>query len=84
MKTTRLSEDKCLACSKVLDAASSNYNEGPREGDYTICINCGHVMVFDANLKLRPPNDAEILDIAADPEILRYQKAREIAKKLEI
>jgi hypothetical protein len=63
-------------------------NDIPVEGDITICIKCQHIMAFDKKLRVRPLTDQEVIDIAGDRDILRYQKAighvrSEIKKKEE-
>jgi hypothetical protein len=40
---------------------------------------CGHISVFALDLTLREPNLEEARDIAGDPDILAYQRARAAA-----
>jgi hypothetical protein len=82
MSTTKLSPSACLSCGILLDAASNVSSEGqPEAGDCTICIACGHIMVFDERLLLRDPNDEEAYQIAGDHRILAVQRARKALKK---
>jgi len=63
----------CVNCGKVVDAATGvnkDYERAPKDGDVAICIYCSHIMVYD-NGKVRNPEGQEIIDIAADPDILR-------------
>lgn len=67
----------CISCRKELDAASGVGVEAkPEPGDVTVCIGCGHIMVFADDLRLRNPKDDEMREIAGRPEIIAIQKAR--------
>jgi hypothetical protein len=41
-----------------------------------MCVACGHLTAFTADMHRRALNDQEMHDIAADPNILRLQAAR--------
>jgi hypothetical protein len=82
----KLSEDfqipmsKCPECGHILDAANC-VSDGrppaaPEPGDFTVCLNCGHLLVFDDNLGTREPNVEEAREIAGDRRVLAIQKAR--------
>ena len=63
----------CASCGKSMDAAS-NADEAhtpPHPGDISICLYCGHLMLFDSDLCLRALTDAEIVEVAGDPRIVR-------------
>jgi hypothetical protein len=75
-RETRLPKCACLNCGKVLDAATSMEGHAPHEGGVSICFDCGHVAIFDAQLMFRPPTDAEMLEIAGHPVLVQVQKAR--------
>ena len=78
----QLPELHCLNCGKLIDGATSvDGNHSPAPGDVTICIYCGHLMVFD--LTVRKPNDAELEELAGDKYILAIQKARGFLKEEE-
>jgi hypothetical protein len=67
----------CLGCNERIDGASEPFEGGsPNPGDVTVCIYCGHIMVFGEGLKLRNPDDDEIKEIAGDRRILAIQRAR--------
>jgi hypothetical protein len=69
----------CTNCGEILDGATSvGCDGGPDPGDLTICIICGHLMVFDDNLKLRDPTGAEMVDAAGDKRIIAIQLARKV------
>lgn len=77
MKSFDVPKMKCLGCGAPNDATTAAYHEcRPNAGDVTVCIYCGHISVFNADLTLRNPTDEEVLDIAGDERILQIQKAR--------
>lgn len=70
-------ESMCLNCGKRLNAATALAGEiGPQPGNFTVCLDCGHLMVFAADLTLRAPIDAELTEIAGDPGLVRLQRIR--------
>src|SRR5262249_3174137 len=66
----------------VLDLASGiseDPNDDPIPGPhkcFTVCIKCGHVMMFDDDLRLRDLTEAEQIEIAADKRLITIQQAR--------
>ncbi len=42
----------------------------PHEGAISVCFQCGHIHAFGPDLRFRPLTDAEIVEIAGDPEIV--------------
>lgn len=67
----------CLACNSIIDACTNmTADTQPRGGDITICLDCGHIMAFEADLTLRNLTAAEMISVAGDPEIIKIQKAR--------
>lgn len=73
-RTTRHTESPCVNCAKLLDAASmftfGDEEATPDEGDFTVCLYCRHLMVFNADLSLRNPTDDEIKLIAGDQRVV--------------
>lgn len=59
----RVPEQKCLKCGQTLDAVGTVGGQvvAPRPEDVTVCLGCGAVMMFDANLE-RVPMDDSLLD----------------------
>jgi hypothetical protein len=53
----------------------SDDNTEPTDGDITICMKCGHIMVFEDN-RPRNPTNAEMRIIAGNRRIIAVQKAR--------
>lgn len=78
MSDTRLPESKCTACGYLTDTATcpSDDNAVPEEGAITVCIRCGHMMAYDAELRLRDLTDEEMHEVAGNEDILRIQEAR--------
>jgi hypothetical protein len=83
MKTIDTPADKCSSCGYRFNATTDLTGDAvPRPGDYSICIKCGHLMVFNDDLRLREPTDAEIVEVAGDPQMLDMQKAIALHNKL--
>jgi hypothetical protein len=60
----------------VLDgAAAARGNNKPKPGDFSICIECSHLMVFADDLSLRDLNDEEMHVIAGDKSMLAVMAA---------
>lgn len=52
-KTTRLKPFQCNKCYEELDCVTSmGHAERPGAGHLSVCVNCGHVAIFDENLML--------------------------------
>lgn len=66
----RLIESRCPQCNYKLDAASVAEGEDrlPCEGDVSVCLNCGQVMKYQADLTLRQITAHEIAEIMEAPE----------------
>lgn len=71
-ESTRTPECRCLACGHKISAASEmdNTGERPVEGNLTVCLYCGAVMMFDHDLTLRGMTDAEMDGVMADCETM--------------
>jgi hypothetical protein len=78
---THIGEVPCLNCGKILDFATGIRGSKPKPGSISICFDCGHIQIFDANMKFRELNDEEVIEIAGSKEILMFQKAREKVKE---
>lgn len=69
----------CLNCGKVNDRLGGAIDEHsvPVPGDVTMCIECGHLAIYDENpQRLRELTAAELLEVMQDPEIQAVQLAR--------
>lgn len=60
-----LIETRCPECNYTLTGATKVHGEEamPEKGDSSVCINCGQVLIYEADLTLRKPTAAEISDI---------------------
>ena len=78
----RLPAMKCVGCGTKLDGATHPDDENaiPSPGDYSICLYCGALSVFDDTLKLRPPSIAELMAIAGTNVLLDLQRRRKRGK----
>jgi len=70
----------CTNCKKLVDGATaiSDPKARPHKGDFTICIYCGHVMIFDKGLTLRDLTDVEMVEIAGNRDVIKIQTARKM------
>jgi len=63
---------KCPHCHYVFNAAEGidrkNIDETPKDGDYSLCINCGRYSIFASNTHdgLRPLTEAEKIEAFHD------------------
>lgn len=75
MSTRLAGRPVCPFCGAVLDAWSVSPTEPdqaarPRAGDFSLCINCLALLVFDGEpLAYRAPTDAEAVEGARNREI---------------
>jgi hypothetical protein len=69
----------CLNCGKTLDAVGlvEGGTPPPSDGDLAVCMYCSHIHVFDGG-KMRSPTDAEMVEFAADPDLLKVMKFNEL------
>lgn len=71
----RIAPSHCCGCGKEMDAATPlGGGRGPQEGDMAICLDCGHLQFYGANLVMRNPTDAEVIEVAGDPELIMAMK----------
>jgi hypothetical protein len=86
MKDRVLANLACLDCGALLDRATGlGHNHRPKPGDIKICFTCGHIMAFTFTNKLtfRPLTDAEMVEIAGDPVIVKTQTLRAAVCKID-
>jgi hypothetical protein len=70
---------KCLACGYKHDAATEiihDHGVKPRAGDISVCLNCGALAIFNADLTLRLPTTEEKADLTFNKDVLEAQIAR--------
>jgi len=72
----------CTNCGVLADAATgvaAHDHEGeivPEPGDFTVCLQCGHIMTFADDLTLRDLTDEEVIRAAGDKRLIAIQDAR--------
>jgi hypothetical protein len=77
VETTRVPESRCLGCGAVQSATTSLDGQRPSPGDFTVCLECGHLMVFADDLTVRELTEGEMHDIAGSPDLILIQRLRE-------
>jgi len=70
---TMVPESACCECGHVMDACTGETQ--PTEGDYTLCIECACLNIFDADLTLRRLTDDEIFEAAKDSHLQALRRA---------
>ena len=66
----------CLVCRAVLDAATGVENGNcATPGSPTVCLYCGHIMIFADDLTLREPTADESAALAQDWRIAAIKHA---------
>jgi hypothetical protein len=77
--TTDTKENQCLACGYKHDAVTEiihDHGVAPREGDVSVCLNCGATAVFNADMTLRHPTAEEKAAITLNKDVLLAQITR--------
>lgn len=73
--TTRTPSSACLDCGALITAGTDvNTHEAyrpPQAGDIAICLGCAHIMLYADDLTVRALTDAEMIEIAGDPDVVR-------------
>jgi hypothetical protein len=59
----------------MLDMVGSPKGYRPSPGDFSLCILCGSLNIFDEELKLRQPTVEEYVEATKCPEVQRGRKA---------
>ena len=71
MKSHPMPLNTCMACGYAHDAASivGAKDHQPRPGDMSVCLNCGHLAVFDDQLRLRALTADEVSETQHDRRV---------------
>jgi hypothetical protein len=76
-KSVEIGGAPCLNCQEWLDGATGvDHRNRPYPGATTVCMYCGHIMVFADDLTFREPTDEEMVEIAGNPSLIMIQQAR--------
>lgn len=62
---------ECPKCLHQMDRSTGP--EPPRTGDVTICIRCGQMLIFEADLQVRVPAEDELNELVSDRRIAILQ-----------
>lgn len=52
----------------------------PSSGDFTICVNCGQINIFDENLSLKKATEEELKELTSEQVEIFANYQREILK----
>jgi hypothetical protein len=68
-----VSESRCPACKKALDAATHFTKPGarPKPGDFTVCSGCGEILCFGEGMAVVPLGPRDRFDFEMLPEPAR-------------
>jgi hypothetical protein len=73
---SRIPPSTCTGCGHALTASSGVGNDDvPDPGSVSICVYCGKMTVFDENLMLREPTEAERKEILEEPCVQAARRA---------
>lgn len=83
MTTTATPRVLCGTCGYLFtNSTGVTSDTAPEAGDFSICINCGAVLIFDRDLRLRIATEAEITEVMQDEEARRaIQRAQTFIAK---
>ena len=77
----------CINCGEELNMAAAVGEDAkntykPTPGDFSVCAECGHLMIYDDELMPREPTPKEQIEIAGNKAVLEIQKQRILYKIL--
>jgi len=77
MTAHRLPDDACPFCGHVCNAASTLDGDTapPEEGDASVCLECGSLVIYGPGLRLRRPTRRQTRELCAYPEVAAVLKA---------
>lgn len=65
--THEMKPTSCPDCGYVFDRATGKAGgKGPGEGDFSVCVNCGAVLRFDADLRANQASEHELAELTPD------------------
>lgn len=88
MDSYRLKESECPTCKHVLDAASGEGGEKPKNGDFSICFYCGEILRFHGEEgDVKKAEEPDLLELRRESEetydqvyrfqrVIRFRKAQ--------
>jgi len=70
----QIPKQKCWNCGYEMDSTTEALDRGlPCEGDASMCLSCGALSVFNKDLTMRKPTEAELAVFNANPLITQMQ-----------
>lgn len=84
MKSTAIPVTRCVRCGYRMDETTSAYGEEekPKAGDISICLCCGKVQAFEADLRLREATQEETANVWKQITEIQIVRAGMIGDKL--
>jgi hypothetical protein len=79
----KLPESKCPTCGYVMDSATCIEKKAyrPKPGDLSICLKCGEILIFKADLRADLPDVADLLNMPKETEELLMRAQRTIREQ---
>ena len=71
----------CSKCGYQCDSigpAVAGFEAGPGDGDWVMCLKCGHPMAFQVGGPLRELSLTELAEFKSDPDNIALEKRRQI------
>lgn len=78
-----LKKDNCPNCKMAIDHATSLDNSSalPAHGDYSLCIECGCILIYNKKMNVIKANGSELLDLTSEDYSLLLRAQRLILDK---
>ena len=84
MSDFHIKPNTCKACGYQFDGAATIVGDArPNPGDYSVCLKCTDVAVFDEQLNVRPATAEEREAARTNPEVRRIIRAIKLLHMLE-
>lgn len=77
---TQMPECQCPHCGGILSGAASFEGHAPEPGDFSVCIYCTSVLVFQPNLQVRLATNEDMKSFSPEEQasLIKYQNAVKI------
>lgn len=68
----------CPKCGYLMNKSTDAFSSSvkPTEGDVSMCLMCGNLMLFNADLSVREPTEAERRELSVLPQIVEVDIVR--------
>jgi hypothetical protein len=83
---TKVPKQLCPYCGYFFDrtAITKGLEQPPKEGDVSLCLKCCEIAIFNADLTVRKPTDAELAEIHNAPCWAQISRARAAHRVLQV